>query len=127
MIARGLIYFGWVFLCTAFLNVPLNNAVAAVNPASGDAATVWERYLKDWTLWNHVRTTSSTAATAPLHRIDRGQMTAGLHRNEAPCQLISEIWCGSATKPPLNEYQFRDRRSVLSLQGDRYQGGEILK
>ena len=64
MIAGGLIYLGGMFLCTALFNVPLNNALAAVNPASGEAARVWARYLKDWTFWNHVRTISSTAATA---------------------------------------------------------------
>jgi uncharacterized membrane protein len=62
MLVGGLIYVGGMFLCTVFLNVPLNNALAAVDPASGAAASVWGRYLKDWTFWNHLRTISSTAA-----------------------------------------------------------------
>lgn len=37
MIAGGLIYIAGMFLCTAFFNVPLNDELAAVNPAS-DAA-----------------------------------------------------------------------------------------
>jgi uncharacterized membrane protein len=42
-------------------NVPLNDALAA---ASHETASLWARYLTDWTLWNHVRTVSSTAACA---------------------------------------------------------------
>ena len=64
MLAGGLIYVAGMFLCTMFFNVPLNNALAAVDPASAEAAPVWARYLRDWTLWNHVRTVASTAACA---------------------------------------------------------------
>ena len=64
MIAGGLIYFAGMFLCTVFFNVPLNKALANVDPASGSAAPVWARYLKRWTLWNHLRTISSTTASA---------------------------------------------------------------
>jgi uncharacterized membrane protein len=35
MLAGGLIYVVGMLLCTALLNVPLNNALAAVDPASG--------------------------------------------------------------------------------------------
>jgi uncharacterized membrane protein len=45
-------------------NVPLNNALAAAEPASSEAASLWARYLADWTMWNHVRTVSSTVACA---------------------------------------------------------------
>ena len=62
MLAGGLIYVAGMFLCTMFFNVPLNNALAAVDPASAEAASVWARYLHDWTRWNHVRTIASTAA-----------------------------------------------------------------
>jgi uncharacterized membrane protein len=64
MIAGGLIHVAGMFLCTIFFNVPLNNALADVDPASGAAGPVWARYLKDWTPWNHVRTISSTVASA---------------------------------------------------------------
>jgi uncharacterized membrane protein len=53
-----------MFLCTIFFNVPLNNALAAVDPASSSAASIWESYLKDWTLWNHVRTIACSIASA---------------------------------------------------------------
>jgi uncharacterized membrane protein len=64
MAAGGLLYVLGMFLCTVIFNVPLNNALAAVDPASAEAASLWARYLNDWTLWNHVRTISSTAACA---------------------------------------------------------------
>lgn len=60
----GAIYVVGMFVCTIAFNVPLNNALAAVDPASADGAKVWARYLRDWTLWNHVRTVSSTVAMA---------------------------------------------------------------
>ena len=64
MLAGGLIYLSGMFLCTVLFNVPLNNALGAVDPASEEGARVWARYLKDWTFWNHVRAISSTAASA---------------------------------------------------------------
>jgi uncharacterized membrane protein len=64
IIAGGLIYVVGMFVVTAVFNVPLNNALAAVDPASAEAAGVWARYLNDWTLWNHVRTISSIVASA---------------------------------------------------------------
>lgn len=60
MFAAGLIYVSGMFLCTIVLNVPLNNGLAAVD--SANAALLWTRYLKEWTMWNHVRTIASTAA-----------------------------------------------------------------
>jgi uncharacterized membrane protein len=60
----GIVYVIGMFVCTMIFNVPLNNALAAVDPASAQAKSVWARYLNDWTWWNHVRTISSTAACA---------------------------------------------------------------
>lgn len=64
MLAAGVIYVPGMFLCTMFFNVPLNNALTAVEPASAAAAPVWTRYLQHWTLWNHARTIASTVACA---------------------------------------------------------------
>jgi len=64
MLAGGALYVIGMFVCTAVFNVPLNNALGAVDPASTEAASLWARYLTDWTLWNHVRTISSTLACA---------------------------------------------------------------
>lgn len=41
---------------TMFCNVPLNDALAAVQAGSPEAASVWSRYLHEWTAWNTVRT-----------------------------------------------------------------------
>jgi uncharacterized membrane protein len=64
MMAGGIIYVLGMFVVTVVFNVPLNNALAAVDPASADAASLWARYLKDWTFWNHVRTIACIAAGA---------------------------------------------------------------
>ena len=64
MLAAGVIYVLGMFVCTMVFNVPLNNALAAVDPASAEAAAVWARYLADWTFWNHVRTLACLAACA---------------------------------------------------------------
>jgi uncharacterized membrane protein len=61
-LAAGVLYVVGMFVVTALFNVPLNNALAALQPASGEAATLWARYLSDWTWWNHVRTVTSTLA-----------------------------------------------------------------
>ena len=60
----SVLYVVGMFVVTAVFNVPLNNALMAVAPASGEAATLWARYLVDWTWWNHLRTVASTAAFA---------------------------------------------------------------
>jgi uncharacterized membrane protein len=64
MLAGGVLYVVGMFAVTMVLNVPLNNALAAVEPASAESAQVWARYLKDWVFWNHVRTIASIAACA---------------------------------------------------------------
>ena len=64
MLVGGVLYVVGMFVCTAVIHVPMNDALAAVDPASTEAASLWARYLTDWTLWNHVRTISSTLACA---------------------------------------------------------------
>ena len=64
MLVGGVLYVLGMFVVTMTFNVPLNNALAAADPASREAASLWARYLTDWTFWNHVRTVASTAACA---------------------------------------------------------------
>src|SRR4051794_10852639 len=64
MLAGGLIYVVGMFFVTMLFNVPLNDKLAAVDPSRTEAASLWARYLKEWTLWNHVRTIASTVACA---------------------------------------------------------------
>jgi len=61
--AAGLIYFLGMFGVTMFFNVPLNNALAAADPATADGIAMWTRYMKEWTPWNHVRTVTSLLAS----------------------------------------------------------------
>jgi uncharacterized membrane protein len=63
-LAGGVIYVVGMFACTMVFNVPLNNALLAVDPASPGGATVWAHFLDVWTRWNHVRTAASLVATA---------------------------------------------------------------
>lgn len=64
MICGGALYVVGMFIVTIICNVPLNDQLAAADPASAAVAPLWARYLADWTFWNHVRTVASLAATA---------------------------------------------------------------
>ncbi len=55
----GMVYFVGMFVCTVVFNVPLNNALAGIDPDSDKAHQIWSHYLKTWTRWNHLRTVSS--------------------------------------------------------------------
>ena len=59
ILAASLIYIVGCVGVTMVCNVPLNDALAVVEPATQEAATVWSRFLSDWTVWNHVRTAAS--------------------------------------------------------------------
>ena len=64
MFVGGVLYVLGMFVVTMIFNVPLNDALAATQPSSPDAAPLWARYLQDWTFWNHVRTIACTGASA---------------------------------------------------------------
>jgi len=51
---------------TIVCNVPLNEALARVEPDSTEGASLWVSYLANWTAWNHVRTIAALAATVML-------------------------------------------------------------
>ena len=65
-LAGALLYLAGAVLVTAAFNVPRNDALAAVDPASAGAAALWARYVREWTVWNHVRAVASLAAAATL-------------------------------------------------------------
>jgi uncharacterized membrane protein len=60
----SLLYLVGTILVTILGNVPLNNALAIVDPNSIEGAISWAKYLTDWTFWNHVRTLAALAASA---------------------------------------------------------------
>ena len=63
LIAGGLLFLGGVMLVTMIVNVPMNNALEALEPGSEEAARLWSSTtLVDWVRWNHVRTLSSIGA-----------------------------------------------------------------
>ncbi len=64
LLAGSLLYLIGAIAVTIAFNVPLNDALASVKPDSPEGATLWARYLTDWTFWNHVRTIASLAAAA---------------------------------------------------------------
>lgn len=64
MLAGGALYFVGMFVCTVAFNVPLNNTLQAAEGAGEAALPVWQRYLRQWTRWNHVRTVASLGTAA---------------------------------------------------------------
>ena len=66
LLSGGLAYLIGTILVTMVFNVPRNNALAAVDPASANGARLWASYVTGWTAWNHVRTAAALAAAALL-------------------------------------------------------------
>lgn len=63
-LAGALLYLIGTIGVTIAGNIPLNDALAVMNPDSPEGATLWARYLTDWTIWNHVRTAAAFLAAA---------------------------------------------------------------
>ena len=66
LVAAGALYLVGCIGVTMAFNVPRNNVLARLEPASAESAEVWGRYLVEWTAWNSVRTVASLAAAAAL-------------------------------------------------------------
>ena len=64
LLIGSLLYLIGAFLTTVLFNVPLNNALARVDPTSIAGARLWVRYLATWSAWNHVRAASAILASA---------------------------------------------------------------
>jgi uncharacterized membrane protein len=62
LVAGGLLYGLGCFGVTMACNVPRNDRLAALAPASAEADGYWSVYLREWTWWNHVRTAAALAA-----------------------------------------------------------------
>lgn len=70
------IYVTLVFLVTIFGNVPMNNRLDALDPASPAAAGYWRLYLRRWTRLNHLRTLGCIA-TAALYALAAAALNSG--------------------------------------------------
>lgn len=66
LLVGSLLYLIGTFGVTIACNVPLNDALAIVKPDSTEGASLWAKYLTDWTLWNHVRTLAALVAAVLL-------------------------------------------------------------
>lgn len=72
LLMAGASYLVGCFGVTAACNVPRNERLARLAPASSEAGAYWPVYLREWLWWNHVRTaaavvTSAAAAWALAH------------------------------------------------------------
>jgi|SRR5262245_37218681 len=89
LIVGSLLYLIGTILVTITCNVPLNDALAAVDPSSAEAGRVWTNYLQRWTVWNHVRTGAALAAAILF--------TVGLCR----ASLLSDLGRSKMLSPPM--------------------------
>ena len=64
LLTGSLLYLVGTILVTILFNVPRNDALAAVEPTTIEAANLWTNYVSSWTAWNHVRTLAALAAAA---------------------------------------------------------------
>jgi uncharacterized membrane protein len=64
LLAGAVIYLVGNPIVTMVFNVPLNDALAAVDPASASGAAVWANHLSEWVMWNHVRTITAIVSMA---------------------------------------------------------------
>ncbi|MEO1746623.1 MAG: anthrone oxygenase family protein [Pseudomonadota bacterium] len=62
MVSAAAVYFALALILTASINVPMNEALATVDPNAADAAQIWADYTGRWTFWNTVRTITSLLA-----------------------------------------------------------------
>ncbi len=62
----GLVYVAGVFLVTFAANIPLNDALAKVDPASQEGQRYWEQFLSRWNRWHMLRTIAAIAVATTL-------------------------------------------------------------
>ncbi|MFG2130247.1 DUF1772 domain-containing protein [Streptomyces sp. NPDC048751] len=56
------LYLVGAFGVTIVGNVPRNDMLMKLDPGTAEAAAYWPSYVRQWTVWNHVRTVASAAA-----------------------------------------------------------------
>lgn len=83
-VAAALVYLGGTLLVTMACNVPLNEALADLEPAGAPSAALWARYVAHWTNWNHVRAVGGALSTALL-------VVAVLARAKAPPTATAKL------------------------------------
>ncbi|MFJ1734529.1 DUF1772 domain-containing protein [Streptomyces sp. NPDC088254] len=61
LVGSALYLFG-SFGVTVVANVPRNETLAGLEPGTAEAVAYWPTYVREWTVWNHVRTVASAGA-----------------------------------------------------------------
>ncbi|MFE2514887.1 anthrone oxygenase family protein [Streptomyces mirabilis] len=61
LLGSALYLFG-TFGVTVVANVPRNDALLKLAPGTAEAAVYWRSYVREWTMWNHIRAVASAAA-----------------------------------------------------------------
>ena len=61
-VAAGSVAYLTAIILTAAFHVPRNDALAALDPDSAEAAARWADYLREWVAGNHLRTATCTIA-----------------------------------------------------------------
>ncbi|GAB2838399.1 DUF1772 domain-containing protein [Streptomyces deserti] len=61
LVGSALYLFG-TFGVTMVANVPRNDALLKLDPGTAEAAAYWPAYVREWTMWNHVRMVASAGA-----------------------------------------------------------------
>jgi len=64
LLLGSLLYLVGTLGVTIAFNVPLNEALARVEPGSTIGMNLWSNYLVKWTIWNHVRAVAALGAAA---------------------------------------------------------------
>ncbi|MEU9353021.1 anthrone oxygenase family protein [Streptomyces griseoloalbus] len=62
LLVGGALYLFGSFGLTAVANIPRNDALAGLEPGGPEASAYWPVYVREWTMWNHVRTLASAGA-----------------------------------------------------------------
>ena len=58
----SVLYLVGTMIVTIAFNIPRNEALATVAADSPDGAKRWQQFLREWTIWNHVRTVAALLA-----------------------------------------------------------------
>lgn len=64
--SAAVIYIFGCIVSTIVFNVPLNNQLEAIDPASEEGRVLWAQYASKWTRWNHVRSVATLISTSLL-------------------------------------------------------------
>jgi uncharacterized membrane protein len=66
IMAGSVLYLVGSVVVTIIRNVPLNEALKAVDANSAEGEIMWDRYFAEWVPWNHVRTVTCIASAVLL-------------------------------------------------------------